>query len=229
MRDTPHIMEAFDKDINELRRTILRMSGMLEELLNIVIRALQQKFLETSEQEKILKVCRKLGKMEKETHDRTIRLVTLRQPMAMDLRQGIAALKMSTDLNRIGNYLRGVVVRLEEVDQNRVETMFNSLSIIGQRTLKMLTDVMTAYSEGDKALAVQVWYADKSVDGLYMSFFREMTSYMLEDPKMITDCLQLIFMAKNIERLGDRVTQLAETVYYLNTGQFMDVEIQKTS
>ena len=157
--------------------------------------------------------------LERETEAFVIRLLALRQPMAIDLRQIVAALKITGDLERIGDYATNVAKRGILLSQGSLPysmTGIAHMSRLVQENLKLTID---AIGEGDAGKAMQVWNSDRAVDDIYNAIFRELITYMMEDPRSISSCAHLLFIAKNLERVGDHATNIAENVYYAATGE----------
>ncbi|MBK18481.1 MAG: phosphate transport system regulatory protein PhoU [Rhodospirillaceae bacterium] len=152
--------------------------------------------------------------------EQTMNLLALRQPMAMDLRNVVAAIKISSDLERIADYATNMARRtVPLIEERTIIRPIHSIPRMGTAVIAMLKNVVDAYIEGDANKAVAVWRADKEVDEMYVSLFRELLTYMMEDASRITPCTHVLFIAKNIERMGDHVTNVCETVYYLVTGE----------
>jgi phosphate transport system protein len=161
----------------------------------------------------------KVDALERDIEQFVIRLLALRQPMAQDLRLIVASLKITGDLERIGDYAANVAKRslvLEQFNLPYTLTGLAHMSLLVQENLKTVID---AVGEGDTAKALQVWRSDEVIDEIYNALFRELITYMMEDPRNITPCAHLLFIAKNLERIGDHATNIAETVYYTVTGQ----------
>jgi phosphate transport system protein len=160
----------------------------------------------------------KVDELEREVESLVVRLLALRQPMARDLRQIIAAMKISTDLERIGDYAANVAKRSIALDQVRSVRPLHALPRMARVGGAMIKDVLDAYVERDAEKATQVWLRDEELDEMYTSLFRELLTYMIEDPRNITAGTHLLFMAKNLERIGDHATNIAETLYFLVHG-----------
>ena len=159
--------------------------------------------------------------LERDIEQQVIRLLALRQPMAMDLRQIVAALKMTGDLERIGDYASNIAKRSIVLGQFSLPfslTGIGHMARLVQENLKLIID---AIGENDVERAVQVWRSDLAVDGIYNALFRELVTYMMEDPRNITPCTHLLFIAKNFERIGDHATNIAETLHYAVTGEVL--------
>jgi phosphate transport system protein len=156
--------------------------------------------------------------LEREVESLVVRLLALRQPMARDLRQILAALKIASDLERIGDYAANVAKRSIALSQVPPVRPVYSLPRMGRLGQEMIKDMLDAYVERDADKALAVWLRDEELDEMYTSLFRELLTYMIEDPRNITACTHLLFMAKNLERIGDHTTNIAETLYFLVHG-----------
>src|SRR5262249_53263039 len=161
----------------------------------------------------------KVDDLEHEVEAQVVRLLALRQPLARDLRQIVAALKTSTDLERICDYAANVAKRSLVLNQTAPVKPVYALPRMGAVCLAMIKDVLDAYVERDADKAFAVWLRDEELDEMYTSLFRELLTYMIEDARNITACTHLLFMAKNLERIGDHATNIAETLYFLIHGR----------
>jgi phosphate transport system protein len=161
----------------------------------------------------------KVDAIEREVAEFVIRLLALRQPMAADLRNIVAALKITGDLERIGDYAANVAKRSVVLSQFALPFSLSGLGHMAQLVQANLKLIVDAVSESDADKAIQVWRSDQMVDDLYNTVFRELITYMMEDPRNITPCTHLLFIAKNLERIGDHATNIAETVHYAVTGE----------
>jgi phosphate transport system protein len=166
--------------------------------------------------------------LEREVEEQCITMIARRQPMALDLRQIMAAIRISSDLERIGDLGKNIAKRAQAVaTEQHPKALMLGLKHMGELALQQLKDVLDAYIERDADKALRVWYRDEEVDAMYNSLFRELLTYMMEDPRNIGLCTHLLFGAKNIERIGDHATNIAETVYYLVHGTSLSDERPK--
>ncbi len=163
----------------------------------------------------------KVDALEREVEQFVIRLLALRQPMAMDLRQIVAALKMTGDLERIGDYAANVAKRSLVLAQFSLPFSLAGIGTMARLVQENLKLTIDAIGESDAEKAVQVWRSDQAIDDLYTAIFRELVTYMMEDARNITPCTHLLFIAKNLERIGDHATNIAETVHYAVTGEVL--------
>ena len=156
--------------------------------------------------------------MEDEIEELTLRMIALRQPVARDLRSILAALRISHDLERMGDYATNVAKRASALIRLPEVGPINGIARMGRLAHLVIKDVLDAYTDNDVERAVNAWRRDEEIDQMYTSLFRELLTYMMEDPRNITPCAHLLFVAKNIERIGDHATNIAETIYFEETG-----------
>lgn len=213
----PHIVSAFDSDLQALASKISEMGGLAEELLSHALEAVQRRDAELAEE--VVLRDRSLDRMETELEQLSIRTLVLRQPVAQDLRETIAALKIASTLERIGDLAKNIARRSRFLSQSQPIRLAAPVVRMGRQTLVQLTEVLDAYTARDTALAVGVWRRDVEIDEIYNSLFRELITYMMEDPRTISLCSQLMFVAKNLERIGDHTTFIAEMTYYVVEGE----------
>lgn len=215
-----HTVTSYDEELNQMTGTILRMGGMVEAQLADAITALIKRDPELAA--RVIAEDKPIDRLEYEVDHQVMRLLALRQPMAVDLRLITASLKISSDLERIGDYAANVAKRasaLSQVEPMRPVAVIPRMSLIVQGMIK---DVLDAYMGRDVDKALVVWRRDEEVDEIYNSLFRELLTYMMEDPRHITPCTHLLFIAKNIERMGDHATNIAETIAFLVSGKPLD-------
>jgi phosphate transport system protein len=161
----------------------------------------------------------KVDALEREVEQFVIRMLALRQPMAGDLRRVVAALKITGDLERIGDYAANVAKRSIVLGQYNLPYSLAGLAHMAHMVQEQLKSIIDALGTSDTAKAIEVWRSDRIVDDIYNALFRELITYMMEDPRNITPCTHLLFIAKNLERIGDHATNIAETVYYAVEGE----------
>jgi phosphate transport system protein len=217
MQDT-HIASAFDRDIETIQALIMKMGGLVEEnILNAAI-SLEKRDEELAEQ--VRKRDRAIDDLEEQVNEEAARIIALRQPTAVDLRLILAVMKISSNLERIGDYAKNMAKRTSILSQmGQINGAANSLRRMSREVHDMLRDVLDAFVQRDAELANQVIHRDADVDQMYNALFREFLTFMMEDPRLITPCMHLHFIAKNTERMGDHVTAIAEQVIYLVSGQ----------
>lgn len=210
--NTAHIVSAYDQEFKQLRKLFSEMSGLAESQLDGALRALSKR--DASAAEDVRQSDRRLDTLEAEVDALVVRMLALRQPVANDLRVVIAMLRTSSDIERIGDYAKNIAKRIPTLTQMPVSPVTRSVARLGRLTQTMLKDVFDAYADQDVEKAIAVWEADEEVDELYTSVFRELLTYMMEDPRYITACTHLLFIAKNLERIGDHATNIAETLHF---------------
>ena len=211
-----HIVKSYEQDLKRLRDLMTEMGGIVENQVALAAQAVVQK--DGAAATRAVEEDPRADALERQVEQFVIRLLALRQPMAMDLRQIIAALKITGDLERIGDYAANVAKRsivLAEFTLPYSLTGIGHMARMVQESLKMVID---AVGDNDAEKAEQVWRSDEVVDDIYNAIFRELITYMMEDPRNITPCAHLLFIAKNLERIGDHATNIAETVHYAVTG-----------
>ena len=211
-----HIVKSYDEELTKLQNTLIAMGGMAEAQLASSIQAVVKRDSELAAE--VVEADVRVDKLEKDVESLVVRLLALRQPMARDLREIVSALKIGTDLERICDYAANVAKRSIALNQAPVVKPAFALPRMGRLAQMLIKDVLDAYVQRDAEKAMQVWLGDEELDELYTSLFRELLTYMMEDPRSITAGTHLLFMAKNIERIGDHATNIAETIYFLIHG-----------
>ncbi len=212
-----HIVKSFDDELKQLNQVIAQMGGLAEAQLQMAIDALARRDTATA-QEAVASDAR-INQLETQVDAMAVRMLALRQPMAQDLREVVAALKISGAIERIGDYAANVAKRVLTLSQLPPVRPLHAIPRMGRLTQELLKEVLDAYIEHDAEKAVRVWERDEEVDEMYTSLFRELLTYMMEDPRNITPCTHLLFIAKNIERIGDHATNIAETIHFLVRGK----------
>lgn len=211
-----HLVRSFDSDLQQLSTLILRMGGMVEQQVAHSLQALSGRD-ETASQHVIERDV-EVDSLEEEIDQLAIKLLATRQPMAIDLRVISMALKLSNDLERISDYARNIARRAIRVaDEPRLRPLI-TIPKMGQAVQLMVKDILDAYIERDVDKAMDVWQRDEEVDAYYDSLFRELITFILEDPRKTTTCIDLLFIAKNLERIGDHTTNIAEKIHYMVHG-----------
>jgi len=209
-------VSAFDEDLVQVQARISEMGGICEELLAKALRSVQDR--DASLARAVIERDRALDSMEVALEESVVRLIALRQPVAGDLRGLIAAMKIASTLERIGDLAKNIAKRAIPLSSARPITLTTSIVRMGRQTLTQLSDVLNAHAARDIDLAVQIWNQDYEIDELYNAIFREVVTYMMEDSRLIGVGSQLMFIAKNLERIGDHSTHISEMVYYIVTG-----------
>ncbi|HET7409300.1 MAG TPA: phosphate signaling complex protein PhoU [Paracoccaceae bacterium] len=214
---TRHIVSAFDEDLQAISARIAEMGGMAEEQLGHAIEALQNRDSRLAEE--IIRADKRLDAVEMELEQTAVEVIALRQPMAGDLREIIAALKISSALERIGDLAKNVAKRTLVLNQSDPLRVVSSIGRMGRQTQGLMAEALDAYTARDTGRAIAVWKRDVEIDEMHNSIFRELITYMMEDPRTIGLCSQLLFVVKNLERIGDHTTFIAEMTFYAVEGR----------
>ncbi|HVF37819.1 MAG TPA: phosphate signaling complex protein PhoU [Sphingomicrobium sp.] len=216
---TGHTIKAFDDDLDRLRALISQMGGLAEHAIRESMRCLVQRDLDGAA--KIVEDDKKLDALEIETEKRAVQLIALRAPMAADLRDVVAAMKISGVVERIGDYAKNIAKRVPLLEDSHQIEPVSLMPEMARIATEMVHDVLNAFVERDAEAAVRVVERDKAVDDFYNSIFRTLLTYMMENPGNIGQSAHLLFIAKNVERVGDHATNIAEMVYYAATGEHL--------
>lgn len=221
MMEDQHIQTVFDRDLEEIQTLIMKMGGLVEAGILDATRSLADRDEELATE--VRKRDREIDLLEEEINETAARIIALRAPTAGDLRTVLTVMKISANLERVGDYAKNMAKRTSVlVQMNPIDGASKSIRRMGHEVESMLKDVLNAYIQRDAALAIDVRDRDVEVDQMYNALFREFLTHMMEDPRNITACMHLHFIAKNIERMGDHVTSIAEQVIYLVTGEMPD-------
>jgi len=218
-QQTGHTLKAFDEDMERLRGLIGEMGDLAQSAVRESMRCLVERDIEGA-----LRVVTKdkdIDALEVETDKRVIQLIALRAPMAGDLREAVAALKISGVVERIGDYAKNIAKRVPLLSDTRAVEPMSLLPEMARIATEMVSDVLRAFVERDAETAVRVCERDQAVDDFYDSIFRTLLTHMMENPHNIGQSAHLLFVAKNLERVGDHATNIAEMVYYAATGEHM--------
>jgi phosphate transport system protein len=212
-----HIFKAYDQDIATLKSMLVEMGGLAEEQLNNAILALTRN--DTKLADEVIRSDVRLDELERRIEEKAILTIAKRQPVALDLREIIVAIRVSSDIERIGDLAKNTAKRTHAIAEPLPRKLSQGLARMGALAQAELKDVLDAYSRRDSDKAMAVWRADEDLDALYNSIFRELLTYMMEDPRNIGLCTHLLFGAKNLERIGDHATNVAENTYFLIHGK----------
>ena len=215
-----HIVKSFDEELKRLRQAIAQMGGLVEAQLQKAVDALVRRDSMAATQ--VIADDKKIDELEEQVSNLVIRLLALRQPMANDLRHIVSALKISSDLERIGDYAKNVSKRAVALAQFPPVKPVYAIPRMAKLVQEMIKEILDAYTAQDAAKAVAAWQRDEEVDEMYTSLFRELLTYMMEDQRNITPSIHLLFIAKNIERMGDHATNVAEDIHVLVLGRPID-------
>lgn len=208
-----HIVKSYDDEINALQRHIIQMGGLVEKQVSDSIQALRERDVELAT--RVIDQDNLVDQMEEEIDKEAIRLLATRQPLAVDLRVVAMAMKISNDLERIGDYAANMAKRAISLAKNPPLKPLYTIPHMGQITQAMVKQILDAYVERDSAKAMAAWHRDDEVDQLYDSLFRELMTYMLEEPRNIPTCVDLLSVAKHVERIGDHACNIAEKIHYM--------------
>lgn len=214
---TDHIVRAYDQDIGSLRTMLAEMAGLAEDQLSKAVKALSTRDLHLADE--VIRNDDALDALEREIGEKAILTIAKRQPMASDLREIMVAMRIASDIERIGDLAKNTAKRTHAISEPLPRRLLTGLTRMGSLAMNELTHVLDAYARRDAASAMEVWKSDEDLDALYNSIFRELLTYMMEDPRNIGLCTHLLFGAKNLERIGDHATNIAENIHYLIHGK----------
>jgi len=213
-----HTARAFDSDLQEIARKVAEMGGLAEKQIADAVRALLDRDSELAEQ--VITTDPVIDQMQRDIEDKAILTIARRQPMAVDLREIVGAMRVCNDLERIGDHAKHIGKRVVALSGDLYpQTLIRGVEHMAELVLAQIKQVLDSYASHDVTAALAVWKGDEEVDALCTSLFRELFTYMMEDPRNITFCMHLMFCAKDIERMGDHATNIAETVYYMIEGR----------
>ena len=218
-----HTVKAFDKDLETLDRHISEMGGIAEKMLADAMDALAT--MNTDLAQKVVATDVRLDVLQRTIEDLAVRVLARRQPVAIDLRDVVGVIRISADLERIGDQAKNIARRAAKIaGESRLPRAAIGLRSMAELAAAQLNDVLDAYAQRDVERAKAVWNRDLELDALEDSVFRDLLTFMMEDPRNITFCTHLLFCSKNLERVGDHATNIAETVVYIATGESMPGE-----
>ena len=221
-----HIVKSFDQELKELGLMVMEMATMAADHVAQSTEAL--KLRDVSLAERVRNSDKAIDALQARIEERVVTMIAKRQPLAVDLRETIATMKIATDLERIGDLAKSnakrVMIIAELVQPAGVG---GNIALLGHQVQRQLAAVIAAYGARDKDLAREVWERDGDIDSLHTALFRELLTYMMEDPRNITYCTHLLFCAKNLERIGDHATNIAENIHYVVTGSALPLDRPK--
>ncbi|HXY58687.1 MAG TPA: phosphate signaling complex protein PhoU [Methylocystis sp.] len=222
-----HTVKAYDRDLETLGRRIAEMGGIAEKMLSEAMDALGA--FDVDAAQRVVVTDLRLDALQREIEESAILTIARRQPLAVDLRECIAAIRVSGDLERVGDLAKNIAKRtVKIVGEARLPRAIVGLNSMHDVAAMQLKDALDAYAQRDAERARAVWANDAELDALEDSVFRDLLTFMMEDPRNISFCTHLLFCSKNLERIGDHTTNIAETVVYLVTGESMPTERPKT-
>jgi phosphate transport system protein len=222
---TDHTVRAFGEALDQLSSELVRLGGFAEAQLNDSLSAIARR--DTGLANSVIERDAKLDVLHRDIEKRAVKILALRQPMANDLREVLSAWRIANELERVGDLAKSIAKRTLILNQSDPIQLTRSVDRMGRLVAQQLTQVLDAYGKRDEKPALEVWLHDEDIDAHYNSLFRELLTFMMEDPRTITPCAHLLFVAKNLERVGDHSTNIAEIVHYLVTGQDIDAERPK--
>ena len=222
-----HIVASYENELRDLGRKVTEMGGRAERLVADSIAALLKRDTELAE--RVIVQDKMVDVLQREIEEGAIAMIARRQPIANDLREIVSALRVAGDLERIGDLAKNTAKRALALDgEYQAQKQLRGVEHMSVIAIEQLKSVLDAYANHDDARALAVWKRDGEIDAIYTSLFRELLTYMMEDPRHITICTHLLFAAKNIERIGDHATNIAETVHYLVVGEPLSDERPKS-
>ena len=222
---TDHTVKSFGDQLETLSVLVAQMGGLAEAQLASAIEAIARR--DSAAAERAVGGDARIDEMQAEIEERALKLLALRQPMAVDLRETLAAIKAAAELERIGDLAKNIAKRALVLNREPPLRLTQSLARMGKAAQNQLKQVLDSFSSRNADEAEAVWNRDGEIDEIYNSLFRELLTYMMEDPRTIGLCTHLLLIAKNIERAGDHATNIAETVYHMATGSYLSVERPK--
>ena len=212
-----HTVASFDEELGDLSRKIAEMGGLAEQYVADSVTALAGR--DAALAQRVIAGDQRIDKLQQQVEENAIQMIARRQPMARDLREIMAAIHIANDLERVGDLAKNTAKRVLAIDSNfGSQRLVAGVEHIAELAQAQLKNVLDAFAARDLAAALAVWERDDEIDAMYTSLFRELLTYMMEDPRNITMCTHLLFCAKNLERIGDHATNIAETLHYLITG-----------
>ena len=218
-----HTVKSYDKDLDTLERRIAEMGGIAEKMVIDAVDALST--ADAALAQRVVATDPRLDALQREIENLSVMTIARRQPVAIDLRELISAIRVAGDLERVGDLAKNIAKRAIKIRaEGRVPRAIIGLKHMNEVATELLKDVLDAYAQRDAGRARAVWERDVDLDALEDSVFRDLLTHMMEDPRNISFCAHLLFCAKNIERIGDHATNIAETVVYLATGETMPIE-----
>jgi phosphate transport system protein len=226
MTMSEHTIKAFDTELQDLTRVVVEMGGLAERQIVNALEALEKH--DTGLAQRVIADDAKIDTLQREIEEKAILTIARRQPMAIDLREVVGALRVSNDLERIGDLAKNIAKRVGALDSDfQPQQVMRGVEHMTDLVLAQIKEVLDSFAHRDIAKALAVWRGDEEIDAVNNSLFRELLTYMMEDPRNISYCIHLLFCAKNIERMGDHATNIAETVYYMAEGRALAEERPK--
>ena len=225
--NTPHTVKSYEEELKNLNNNIVKMGTLCEEALRRSINALVTN--NADEADKTIKNDEEIDKFENLVEQQVVNLIALRQPLAIDLRETVTALKISSDLERIGDLSKNIAKRSLLLSSNLSKNLIDILNTLSENVQKQLKSVIDSYLERSSSMAVNVWESDEKIDNLTNQCMQVSIDFLKEDPKNLQNGTHLLFVAKNLERMGDHTTNIAEQVYFLVKGEYLEGDRPKNS
>jgi phosphate transport system protein len=224
--NTEHTVRSYDAELNELSQRIAEMGGLAEQQLADAASALTNSNIELAQ--RVIAGDGRIDQLQRQIEESAIMMIARRQPMAQDLRQIVASIHIANDLERIGDLAKNTAKRVIAIGGALgSQRLYVGVEHMAELSIAQLKNVLDAFASRDLKAALAVWEHDGEIDAMYTSLFRELLTYMMEDPRTITLCTHLLFCAKNVERIGDHATNIAETLHYMVTGRTLTEERPK--
>jgi len=217
-----HIVTGFDEELNRLTARIARMGGLVEVMVADAIKAVKMR--DSVLAQSVIERDQEVNALQVLIDEDAMRIFALRNPMATDLRRVIGAIKVATDLERVGDLAEGIARRALTINDGEALALAKGVHRMGKLVKAQLKMALDALLADDTIKAKHVWIGDNDVDEMYDSLFRELLTYMMEDPRTISSSTSLLFAAKNLERIGDHATNIAETVYFISEGSVLTLD-----
>ena len=225
--NTPHTVKSYEEELKNLNNNIVKMGTLCEEALRKSINALITN--NADEADKIIKNDEEKDKFENLIEQQVVNLIALRQPLAIDLRETVTALKISSDLERIGDLSKNIAKRSLLLSSNLSKNLIDILNSLSENVQKQLKSVIDSYLERSSSMAINVWESDEKIDNLTNQCMQASIDFLKEDPKNLQNGTHLLFVSKNLERMGDHTTNIAEQVYFLVKGEYLEGDRPKNS
>jgi phosphate transport system protein len=225
--NTPHTVKSYEEELKNLNNNIVKMGTLCEEALRRSINALVTN--NADEADKTIKNDEEIDKFENLIEQQVVNLIALRQPLAIDLRETVTALKISSDLERIGDLSKNIAKRSLLLSSNLNKNLIDILNTLSENVQKQLKSVIDSYLERSSSMAINVWESDEKIDNLTNQCMQVSIDFLKEDPKNLQNGTHLLFVAKNLERMGDHTTNIAEQVYFLVKGEYLEGDRPKNS
>lgn len=225
--NTPHTVRSYEEELKNLNNNIVKMGTLCEEALRNSINALITN--NADEADKIIKNDAEIDKFENLIEQQVVNLIALRQPLAIDLRETVTALKISSDLERIGDLSKNISKRSLLLSSNLSKNLIDILNSLSENVQKQLKSVIDSYLERSSSMAINVWESDEKIDNLTNQCMQASIDFLKEDPKNLQNGTHLLFVSKNLERMGDHTTNIAEQVFFLVKGEYLEGDRPKNS